>query len=128
MEKYFLYINGKFTEASDKGTFISYDPSNGEAIAEISSATLDDTTEAIKSARRAFDSNVWYGKSREERSRIIKQIVDKINENKERLTELEIKDSGSTFKKATEDIYLSARNLNSFAKMALTDFDEVSEI
>ncbi|HLT24583.1 MAG TPA: aldehyde dehydrogenase family protein, partial [Ignavibacteria bacterium] len=69
---------------------------------------------------------VWSGKSREERSAIIKQIVDKINENKDRLTELEVKDSGSTLKKAGEDIYLSARNLNSFAKFALVDMDEVS--
>lgn len=128
MEKYLLYINGEFREASDNGTFKSYDPANGNEIAEISKATIKDTRDAINAAREAFDSGVWSGKSREERSAVIKQIVDKINENKERLTELEVKDSGSTIKKAMEDIYLSARNLNSFAKFALTDLDEISEI
>lgn len=128
MEKYLLYINGEFREASDKGTFKSYDPSNGNEIAEISKATIEDTRDAIKAAREAFDSGVWSGKTREERSAIIKQIVDKINENKDRLTELEVKDSGSTMKKAMEDIYLSARNLNSFSKYALLDLDEISEI
>lgn len=128
MEKYLLYINGEFREASDKGTFKSYDPSNGNEIAEIAKATIEDTRDAIKAARVTFDSGIWSGKSREERSAIIKQIVDKINEYKDRLTELEVKDSGSTMKKAMEDIYLSARNLNSFSKYALIELDEVSEI
>lgn len=126
MEKYLLYINGEFKEGSTGKTFISHNPADGSEVAEIAEATVEDAKAAIDAARNAFDNGVWSGKSREERSAIIKQIVDKINENKDRLTELEVKDSGSTLKKAGEDIYLSARNLNSFAKFALVDMDEVS--
>jgi acyl-CoA reductase-like NAD-dependent aldehyde dehydrogenase len=126
MEKYLLYINGEFKEGSTGKTFISYNPADGSEVAEIAEATVDDAKAAIDAARNAFDSGVWSEKSREERSAIIKQIVDKINENKDKLTELEVKDSGSTLKKAGEDVYLSARNLNSFAKFALVDLDEVS--
>ncbi len=126
MEKYLLYINGEFKEGSTGKTFISNNPADGSEVAEIAEATVEDAKAAIDAARNAFDNGVWSGKSREERSAIIKQIVDKINENKDRLTELEVKDSGSTLKKAGEDIYLSARNLNSFAKFALVDMDEVS--
>ena len=128
MEKYSLYINGEFRESSDGGTFKSYNPADGSEIAEIAKATVDDAKSAIDAARDAFDSGVWSGMSREERSGVIKQIVDKINENKERLTELEILDSGSTLKKAGEDIFLSAKNLNSFAKLALADLNEVSGV
>lgn len=127
MEKYLLYIDGEFREASDGGTFQAYNPATGESIAEIARATVEDTQAAIDAARTAFDSGVWSGLSREERSRIIKQIVDKINENREKLARLEVSDSGSTMKKATEDVYLSARSLNHYSKMALVDLNEEVE-
>jgi acyl-CoA reductase-like NAD-dependent aldehyde dehydrogenase len=128
MEKYLLYIDGKFRESSDKKTFISYNPADGSEVAELALATVKDAKDAIDAARKTFDSGVWSDMPKEERSRIIKQIVDKINENKDKLTQLEIADSGSTFKKASEDIFLSAKNLNGFVKLALTDLNEVSDI
>lgn len=124
MEKYLLYINGEFRESSDNQTFDSVNPATEEVIAKISKATLKDTQDAITAARNAFDSGIWSELPREERSRIIKQIVDKINENAKKLTELEVMDSGSTIKKAGEDIFLSAKSLNYFSKMASVDLDE----
>ncbi|MGB3017150.1 MAG: aldehyde dehydrogenase family protein [Ignavibacteria bacterium] len=127
MEKYLLYINGEFRESSDGGTFKAINPANGDIIAEISKATIDDTQKAIDAARKAFDSGIWSDLPGEERSRIIKQIVDKINENAKRLTLLEVADSGSTIKKAGEDVFLSAKSLNHYSKMALLNLDEEVE-
>ena len=124
MEKYLLYINGEFRESSDGKTFDAINPANGEVIAKVSEATIEDTRAAIKSARDAFDSGVWSDMPGEERSRIIKQIVDKINENAKMLTKLEVMDSGSTIRKAGEDIFLSAKSMNYFSKMAAVDMDE----
>ncbi len=127
MEKYLLYINGEFRESSDGGTFNAVNPANGEVIAHIAKATVEDTRSAIDAARSAFDSGVWSELPREERSRIIKQIVDKINENSRHLTGLEVADSGSTLKKAAEDVFLSAKSLNHYSKMALIDLNEEVE-
>ena len=124
MEKYLLYINGEFRESSDGKMFDAVNPANGEVIAKVSEATIEDARAAIKSARDTFDSGVWSDMPREERSRIIKQIVDKINENAKQLTKLEVMDSGSTIRKAGEDIFLSAKSLNYFSKMAAMDMDE----
>lgn len=124
MEKYLLYINGEFKESSDGKTFDAVNPATGEAFAQISQATIKDTKDAIESARKAFDSGVWSEMPREEKSRIIKQIVDKINENAKQLTKLEAIDSGSTIRKAGEDVFLSAKSLNYFSKMAATNLDE----
>ena len=124
MEKYLLYINGEFRESSDGKTFDAINPADGEVIAKVSEATIEDTRAAIKSARDAFDSGVWSEIPGEERSRIIKQIVDKINENAKQLTKLEVMDSGSTIRKAGEDVFLSAKSLNYFSKMAAMDMDE----
>jgi len=124
MENYLLYINGEFRESSDKQTFDAVNPATEEAIAKISKASVQDTQDAISAARNAFDSGIWSDLPGEERSRIIKQIVDKINENAKKLTELEVMDSGSTIKKAGEDIFLSAKSLNYSSKIAAVNLDE----
>jgi len=124
MLNYRLFINGEFCDSDDKQTFKATDPSNGEVIAEISKAGISDTKKAVKAARDAFDSGIWSGLPGEERSRLLKQLVDKINENAEKLTELEVKDSGSTIRKAGEDVFLSAKSLNYFSKAAAIDLNE----
>lgn len=127
MEKYLLYINGEFRDSSDGKTFDAVNPATEEIFATVSQATIEDARSAVDAARKAFDSGVWSELPKEERSRILKQVVDKINENAKRLTELEIMDSGSTFKKASEDIFLSAKSLNYFSKMAAMNLDEEVE-
>lgn len=123
MREYQLYINNEFVDAVDSQTFTGINPYNQETIATFARAGAADVQKAIAAARDAFDNGPWPRMSREERSAYIKAISDKINENKKLLTELEVLDSGSTIRKAGEDIYLSARNLANFAKMGLTDLD-----
>lgn len=123
MREYRLYINNEFVDASDTRTFAGINPFNQETIATFARGGAADIEKAVAAARNAFDNGPWPRMSREERSGYIKAISDKINENKKLLTELEVLDSGSTIRKAGEDIYLSARNLATFAKLGLTDLD-----
>ena len=127
MKSYQLYINNEFIDAADGRTFSSVNPFNQETIATFARAGVADTRKAIESARLAFDKGPWPNLSKEERSAYLKAISDKINEHSKLLAELEVADSGSTIRKAKEDIYLSARNMNSFSKLALTDLDEPLE-
>jgi aldehyde dehydrogenase (NAD+) len=124
MPDYKLYINGEFREASDGKTFDSINPYDKSVNFKIAKASVEDTQNAVKSAREAFDSGVWSDKSREDRSTVIKQIADKIKENSAKLQELEIKDSGSTYKKSKDDMILSYRSMSTFSKLALTDISE----
>ena len=124
MLEYKLYIDGQFRDASDKNTFDSINPFDKSIAAKIAKATVKDTKDAISAARKAFDSGVWSDKSREERSAVIKQIADKIKENTPRLLELEIMDSGSTYKKAKDDMFLTYRAASTFSKLALLDLSE----
>ncbi len=124
MRSYQLYINNEFVEAADGRRFESINPFNQEVIATCARAGIMDVDRAVKAARNAFDNGPWPNMSREERAGFIKAISDKINEHSKLLTELEVMDSGATLRKAKEDIYLSARNLNSFSKLALTDLNE----
>jgi aldehyde dehydrogenase (NAD+) len=58
-----------------------------------------------------------------ERSGFLKKLVDAINARAQEFIDLEVADSGSTVRKAKEDVGLSARSLNYFAKLAAQPLD-----
>lgn len=124
MLEYKIYINGEFRNSSDNSTMDAVNPYDRSVFAKLAKSTVEDTKAAVKAAREAFDSGVWSNKSREERSAVIKQIADKIKENSALLQELEIKESGSTYKKSKDDMFLTYRAASTFAKLALTDLNE----
>ncbi|HLX12722.1 MAG TPA: aldehyde dehydrogenase family protein, partial [Bacteroidota bacterium] len=84
-------------------------------------ASVEDAQAAVAAARKAFDDGPWTRMSGQERGALIKAVSDKINERKVELAALEVDDSGSTIRKAREDVYLSARAMNYFSKLAATD-------
>ncbi len=124
MREYQLYINGEFVDSNTKRTFESINPYNQEVIARVSLASVEDAQRAIAAARKAFDERPWPRMLREERAAMLKAISDEINERQNKFIDLEVADSGSTTRKAKEDIYLSARNMNYFSKLAALDLTE----
>ena len=124
METYLLYVNGELKGSKDNTFFDSVNPATGEVIAKVAKAGYDDALEAIHAAREAFDQGPWTKMSGEERGKILKQITDKINEHQAKLVELEVADSGSTLRKAGEDIFLSAKSMNYYSKMAAVSLEE----
>ncbi len=127
MKAYGLFIDGHFEEAADGRTFTSVNPATEEPIAEAARAGLADVDRAVEAARRAFDEGPWPRLSPEERARFLRSIAERIGQRAKELIQLEVADSGSTIRKAKEDIYLSGRNLNGFAKLATADLRESLE-
>lgn len=123
MRTYRLFINNEFSHAADGRTFTGINPYTQEPIAQFARAGAADVARAVAAAREAFDKGPWPHMSREERATLLKALSDRINENKKLFVELEVQDSGSTIRKAGEDIYLSARNLANFARLGLTELD-----
>ncbi|MGC9308269.1 MAG: aldehyde dehydrogenase family protein [Thermoplasmatota archaeon] len=54
MESYGMYIDGKWTEATDD-RFDSIDPTTGETLARFPSGTLEDVERAVSAAHNAFE-------------------------------------------------------------------------
>jgi aldehyde dehydrogenase (NAD+) len=121
---YQLFINDEFVNGVERGSFVSRNPSNGETLATCARAGAIDVDRAVSAARAAFDRGPWPRMSREDRSGLLKKLSEKITGNSRLLTDLEVADSGSTVRKAKEDVYLSAKNLAGFAKLALVDLTE----
>ncbi len=127
MREYLLYINGEFIPSESREIIESINPFDQARIARVASAGPGDIRKAVRAAREAFDRGPWPRMSGEERGSLIKAVSDKINERKGELEQLEIEDSGSTIRKAKEDIFLSARAMNYFSKLAALDPTEPIE-
>jgi len=106
-EKYQLYIDGQWREASDGGVLKTYNPATGEFLAEIADATEKDVDDAVKAAERAF---ITWGKTTvAERADVLNKIADVIDDNAEYLATIETMDNGKPIRETTgADIPLAA--------------------
>jgi acyl-CoA reductase-like NAD-dependent aldehyde dehydrogenase len=101
MEKYQLYIDGKFSDAESGETRPTINPATEEPIALVPVATKGDARRAIEAARKSFDSRVWSGMEVRERARILMRIVEKLKDRQEELAQLEAADAGATIRKTS---------------------------
>lgn len=112
--KYKLYINGAWTEGSEGKTIAAYNPSNGEKLADFIDASHADVDAAVEAAQNAF--NTWRHVSIEERSKLLLQIADLIDENREHLAMVETLDNGKPLRETmSADVPLSADHFRYFA-------------
>lgn len=127
MKQYRLFLDGAFVDAKSGETFDSINPFNQEVVAKVSRASASDVQMAVHAARKAFDEGLWRKMPGQERGAFLKAVSDKINEKTKELVALEVADSGSTVRKAKEDVFLSARSMNYFSKLASLEFIEPIE-
>lgn len=113
-EKYQLYIDGQWKDASDGTTIKTYNPATGELLAEIADATEKDVDDAVKAARKAFKT--WGKTAPAERAAVLNKIADIIDENAEYLATIETMDNGKPIRETTgADIPLASDHFRYFA-------------
>ena len=113
-ERYQLFINGQWKDASDGGTFVTTCPANGQKLAECAEATREDVDEAVKAAWAAFKT--WKLTTVSERAVILNKIADIIDANTEHLAMVESLDNGKPIRETMAvDIPLSAQHFRYFA-------------
>lgn len=113
-----LIINGERTEASDRGAFEVFDPSTGEAFANVAKATATDVSRAIAAAQAAMESAAWGGILPAERGRIMQRIAQTLWGQAEELATLESRDNGKPLTQARTDVRVAARYFEFFAGVA----------
>lgn len=89
-----LYIHGGYVDSSQPecGQFESINPANGDVIAHLQSASLDDIHWAVESAKQG--QKIWAAMAAMERSRILRRAVDILRERNDELAYLETLDTG----------------------------------
>ncbi len=96
MNRYKLYIDGKWKDSNSIEYFSVENPANGEMLGEVSKANRVDVDLAIEAANEAFP--IWSKYSQEERSVLLECIADKLEERKDEFSKLITKELGISLK------------------------------
>lgn len=121
-ERYKLFINGEWRDASDGQTVKTYSPVDGSLLAEVAEATKEDVDAAVSSAREAFKT--WKNSTVKERAKILNQIADIIDANTELLATVETMDNGKPIRETMAvDVPLAAEHFRYFAAAIISEED-----
>jgi acyl-CoA reductase-like NAD-dependent aldehyde dehydrogenase len=98
MQKYRMRIGGKWVDAESGETFAAFNPATEEEIGLVPLGGIADVDKAVAAAQEAFP--VWSKKSQAERSQILCQVADAIEEQAKELAELDVISHGTPKKPA----------------------------
>src|ERR1700744_3761710 len=82
-----LLIGGKWVSAKSGKTFETINPANEEVLALIAEGDKADVDEAVKVARKAYESGKWHSMGPHQRARYLFTIADLIESHTEELAE-----------------------------------------
>ncbi|WP_024795913.1 aldehyde dehydrogenase family protein [Tomitella biformata] len=91
-----LYIDGQWVDAASGRTFTTYNPADGQPLAEVAHGEAEDIDRAVRAARRAFDAGHWANMKPNARERMLWRVGDLLNERAEEFGQLEALDNGKS--------------------------------
>jgi 1-pyrroline dehydrogenase len=112
------FVGGEWVDAVDGGTMEVLNPATGEAIAHVPSGTAADVERAVEAARRALPD--WLDSTPKERSELLLELADLIDENAEELARIESQNVGKPLMASRDEMPFAADNLRFFAGAART--------
>ena len=118
---YDLFINGEFAPSTNpESKCTSKSPVDGSTLSTFADATKEDVDKAVDAAWEAFKT--WKNTTPAERSKILNQIADAIEKNKEHLAKVESMDNGKPIRETLNiDIPMGVRHFRYFAACILAD-------
>ena len=88
-----LLINGQWLDGSESKKLTIINPASEEPIAEVSSATADETGQAIEAGQAAFES-IWRDMPPGQRAELLQNLAKYIRKNVETIAQLETRNVG----------------------------------
>ncbi|MEU8253942.1 aldehyde dehydrogenase family protein [Micromonospora inaquosa] len=115
---YGLFIDGKFVDPADGGSFKSINPASEEVLAEVAEAGTPDVERAVRAARKAYDK-VWGPMPGRDRAKYLYRIARLIQERSRELAVLESLDNGKPIRESRDvDLPLVAAHFFYYAGWA----------
>ena len=97
-------IAGEEVASLDERSFPTVEPGTGETLANLALAGDADVDRAVAAAWESYRSGVWRDLGPPERARRLRRLARLIEDNADRLAELESRDSGAPIGKARGDV------------------------
>jgi acyl-CoA reductase-like NAD-dependent aldehyde dehydrogenase len=97
LQKYQMYIDSQWVDASSGEYFESDNPYLGKPWALVPRGSADDVDCAVRAAHKAFTSGPWPRLTASARGALLRRLGDLVAENSKHLAELEVRDNGKLF-------------------------------
>ena len=94
MQKYQMYIDGKYVDSVSAKWFDSYNPYSGEPWAQIAQGNADDVDRAVRVAHRAYTEGPWSELTASQRGLLLHKLGDLVARDARKLAETEVRDNG----------------------------------
>ena len=117
-ESYRMIIDGVWREAADGATFESVNPFTSRAWADVPSATEADVDDAVRAARRAFETGPWSSSTPLQRATLLRRFGDLIKENAEELARIQVLENGKLIREVAGQTLALANHCYFFAGVA----------
>jgi aldehyde dehydrogenase (NAD+) len=96
-----LFINGKWVNSVSGKTFDTLNPATEEVITSVAEGDSADIDLAVTAARKAFEDGPWKSMDARDRGRVLLEIANLIEKNKDELALLETLDNGKPISETT---------------------------
>jgi aldehyde dehydrogenase (NAD+) len=113
-----LYIDGKWSDASDGKTYDVLNPATEAVAARAPNGTPADLERAVRAARRAFDEGPWRKSTPEDRARVIDRLIAALEKRRDAMRELLITTAGAAYVEHPIQLDLPYQMLANYAHLA----------
>ena len=118
-----LFIGGQWRPASDGATFPIIDPSTEQTIAEVSSATVDDVTDAVAIAAAAGEE--WARRAPRERAEILRKAWELLTKRKDEIATYIVRENGKAMPDAVGETSYAIEFFRWYAEEAVRNYGEI---
>ena len=94
MQKYQMYIDGKYVDSASGKWFDSYNPYSGEPWAQIAQGSAEDVDRAVRVAHKAYTEGPWSQLTATQRGLLLHKLGDLVARDARKLAEIEVRDNG----------------------------------
>ncbi|MDA8752605.1 aldehyde dehydrogenase [Halieaceae bacterium] len=121
------YINGRRVQASSGETRTTYNPANGQPLAEVANCSTADADEAVRLSRAAFEDGVWSGLPAADRKMVLVRWAELIEKHADELALLETLDVGKPIADTVNvDVPSSVRTIRWTGEAIDKVYDQIS--
>ncbi|CAD7003356.1 unnamed protein product [Ceratitis capitata] len=119
------FIDGNWINAGNNRTFDVINPANGVVVGSVPNMDVNDATQAVKAAKKAFESSEWSKYTAKERSSLLKKWYNLIEQNSDEIAKIMSAESGKPIHEARGEVTYGNAFIEWFAEEARRIYGDI---